>query len=164
MCHRRRMRDQTLNTSQRFCEGETLKCVDELLHAIDSTVYFEAHHCAEAGLLRRGNAVPWMRAQARIVDTLYTGVVAQQLHHACGVLTVDAHPRMKCPHPSPREKAVEGGARYSEAVRPPGQLLNERGVSCHDRAADDVAVSVEVLGGRVDHEVSPELGRPLQHR
>jgi hypothetical protein len=60
MRHRRWMRDQALNTAQGFCEGETLKCVDEPLHAIDSTVYFEAHHCAEAGLLRSSNAVPRM--------------------------------------------------------------------------------------------------------
>src|SRR4029077_19180225 len=71
---------------------------------------------------------------------------------------------MKCPHSSQSEKAVEGGARDSEAVRPPSQLLDEGGVGCHNRAADDVAVSVEVLGGRVNYEVGTKLDRPLQHR
>src|SRR5258705_10734197 len=98
-----------------------------------------------------------MRAQARIVHALYSGVLAQQLHHACGVLTVDAHPRMKRPHSSQCEKAVEGGARYSEAVRPPAKLLNERGFRCYDRPSGDVAVSVESLGGQVDHDVTPDL-------
>src|ERR1700675_4805457 len=129
------MRDQTFDTSQRFCESEALKCIDEPLHAIDSAVYFEAHHGAEAALLRRGNAVTGMRAQSRIVHALYGVMAAQQLDHTGGILAVDAHPRVKCPHAPQSEKAVEGSARDSETVRPPRQFLDERRVRRYDRAA-----------------------------
>src|ERR1700737_2987544 len=162
MCHRRGMCDQTLDASQRLGERKALKCVDEPLYAIDSTVYFEAHHGAEGVLLRRGDAVPGMRAQSRIVHALHGLVVAQETNDACRVLAVNTHPSMKSSHTAQSEKAVEGGASDSETVRPPRQFFNQRCVRRHDRTADDVAVSVEVFRSRVYHQVRAEFDRPLE--
>src|SRR4029077_18877706 len=67
-------------------------------------------------------------------------------------------------HSAQSEEAVERSARYSEAVCPPGQLLDESSVRCHDRAADDIAVSVEIFRGGMDHKVSAEFDRSLEHR
>ena len=60
--------------------------------------------------------------------------------------------------------AVERAARHAEAVAPPGELLADRGVLPHDRAADDVGVAVEILRRRMHDDVGAERDRLLQRR
>ena len=85
----------------------------------------------------------------------------QQLDHPRGVLTVHAHPRVERAHAPQREEAVEWSTSNPQTVRPPRQLLDHRWIRRYDGTADDVAVSVQILGGRVHHEVRAELDRTL---
>ncbi len=60
--------------------------------------------------------------------------------------------------------AVERRAGEAEAVRPPRELLVQRCVLRDHRAADDVAVAVDVLRRRMHDDVGAERERPLQRR
>ena len=68
---------------------------------------------------------------------------------------------MQRAQPAQRQEAVEGRAGETQAVGPPDELLVQRRVARDHRPADHVAVAVQVLGGRVHHEVGPEGERLL---
>ena len=71
---------------------------------------------------------------------------------------------MQRPQTAQRQETVERGARYADDVRPVGALLRKLPGCRHHGAADDVAVAVDVLGGRMDNEVGTEGDRVLQSR
>src|SRR6185312_6069680 len=126
MCHGRGMRDQTLNSAQRFGEGETLETVDESFNGSNPAGNLEAHHGSETVLLFRGNGMSGMIRQSRIVNRLDLLVVAEDVDHPSSILAVGADPRMKSPDSAQRQKTVERRAGNSEAVRPPGELFDQR--------------------------------------
>src|SRR5688572_26250975 len=72
------------------------------------------------------------------------------------------HARVERSDAAKREKAVEWRAGQSETVRPPPELLAERGVASDDRATDDVAVAVQVFRRRVHDEIRAERDRLLE--
>src|SRR6266566_4257785 len=156
------MRDEALDTAEGFGEGKALERVDESLDSFDSPVHLEAHHCSEAVLLARRDAVSRMRLQARIVDTLHHSVVAQKVDHAGGVLAVNAHPRVESANTAQSEEAVERSARNPQTVRPPRQLLDQGGVGRHHRSAHHVTMSVQILRRGVNDEIRTELDWSLQ--
>src|SRR5438132_1457715 len=69
--------------------------------------------------------------------------------------------RVQRPQSPQRQVTVERRAGQPEAIRPPGELLVQRALARHYRAADHVAVAVQVLGGRMHYEVCPERERLL---
>src|SRR5213082_422635 len=70
--------------------------------------------------------------------------------------------RVQRPQSPQRQVTVERRAGQPEAIRPPGELLVQRALARHHRAADHVAVAVQVLGGRMHYEVCPKRERLLQ--
>ena len=62
------------------------------------------------------------------------------------------------------EVAVERARHAADRLLEEVELLGERVVARHDRAADDVGVAVQVLRRRVHDDRRAELERPLEHR
>ena len=75
-----------------------------------------------------------------------------------------ANARMQRAHAAQREVAVERRAGDAETVRPPRELVGQRPLSGDHRAADDVAVAVQVFRRRVHDDVRAERDRLLQRR
>src|SRR5581483_11808886 len=66
--------------------------------------------------------------------------------------------------PAQREPAVLRARHGADRVLEELELLVERLVARHERAAEDVRVAVDVLGRRVEHDVRSELERALDDR
>jgi hypothetical protein len=153
MRHGGRVRHQALDAAERLGQEELLQPVEEGLHRRFTAGQLEADHAAEALLLAGGNRMAWMRLEARVVHPLDRRVRHQYSHQRRGVLGVGAQPRRQRADAAQREEAVEGRARQAQAVGPPVELLVQLRRLRHHRAADHVAVAVQVLGGRVQHDI-----------
>jgi hypothetical protein len=162
--HRRRMRDQALDPAQGFGEGEIFQPVDEGAHRRLAAFQFETEHRAEAFLLTRGDGVPRMRLQPRPVQRAHRRVPVQQLDQRLRVLLMHAQPRIQGAQAAQGEEAVERRAGQAQRVRPPHQLRMRFGVLRHHRAADHIAVAIDVLGGGMHHVIGAEGDRRLQRR
>src|SRR5215468_1795417 len=99
--------------------------------------------------------------QARIVDAPYGRVPDEQMRDVPGILGVDLQARVQSADAAQREETVERSAGHADAVRPPGHALVQIGCRGDDGAADDVAVAVEILRGRMQDEVRTERDRSL---
>src|SRR6266550_3989587 len=156
------MRNQAFHTAERFRQSKTLQLVYESFYALYAAPNLEAHHCSESILLRGSDDVARMPGQSRVINPLHRRVTIQRVDHSRCVLAVDAYARMQRPNPAQREKTVKRRARDSKTVCPPRQLFGEscfRGDHC---ASDHVAVAVEVFRRRMNHQIRPELDRPLE--
>ena len=91
-------------------------------------------------------------------------MVEQRVDDRLRVREVLVHAHVQRAHAAQREIAVERRAGDAEAVGPPRELVAERGVARDDRAADDVAVAVQILRRRVHDDVRAERDRLLQRR
>ncbi len=63
--------------------------------------------------------------------------------------------------PAQREIAVESTSREPEAVAPPRELLGHFLLRGDYRAADHIAVAIDVLRGRVHDDIGTQFDRPL---
>jgi hypothetical protein len=66
--------------------------------------------------------------------------------------------------PAQRQIGIERRPGQAEGIGPPAELLADRRIAGDRRPADDVAVAVDIFGGRMDDDVGAMLDRPLQHR
>ncbi|MCW0450367.1 hypothetical protein NB706_003201 [Xanthomonas sacchari] len=164
MGHGRRMRDQALHAAQRFGQGEVAQAVDEGAHLGLTAGQFETDHRAEAALLPCRHRVARMRGQAGVVHLAHRGVRGQQFHHRLCVFLVRAQARIQRAQAAQGQERVERRAGEAQRIGPPHQLLVQLGIGGDHRAADHVAVAVDVLGGGVDHQVGAEGDRGLQRR
>ena len=105
-----------------------------------------------------------MAGQTWVVHRAYGRVVVQLRGDSFGVLLVLTQAHVQGTQAAQGEVAVERRAGEAVAVAPPLQLFNQRRIACHHRAADHVAVAIDVLGGRVHHHVRAEQQRLLQRR
>ena len=105
-----------------------------------------------------------MVAQSRVPDLTHDVLAIQPLRERLGVAAVVLETRVDGAQPAQRHEAVEGRTGEAQAVRPPGELLRHGRVAGDRRAADHVAVAVDVLGGGVHHQVGAERERLLPGR
>jgi hypothetical protein len=129
-----------------------------------SALELEGNHRTEGALLALGELVPGMLCQPRIPHAAHVVLSLEPRREGRGVAGVVLEARVQRAQSAQGEKAVERCAGDTEAVGPPGHLLMHRGVARDHRAADHVAVPVQVLGGRVDNEVRAERQRLLPGR
>ncbi len=132
--------------------------------ATPAAVQLEAQHRAETVLLARRERMSFVAAQAGPVHARHCRMIVEKLSDQRCVLLVRAHARRERAQAAQRQEAVERRAGEAEAVRPPGETLDDGRVFRDDRAADDVAVAVDVLRRRMHDDVGAERERPLQHR
>ncbi len=156
------MRDQAFDPAQRFGQGEVAQAVDERTYRRLAAMQFHAQHRAEALLLARRQRMARMRGQAGEIDLRHRGVIFQQAGDGVGVLLVHAQARVQRAQAAQGQEAVERRAGQAQRVGPPHQLLVDFRVARDHRAADHVAVPVDVLGGRMHHQIRTEFDRLLQ--
>ena len=77
MRHRRRMRDETLDATERFGQRETLQAVEKRLDRREPSVELETQHRTETVLLARGECVSGVIGQARPVDLRHCRMIGQ---------------------------------------------------------------------------------------
>src|SRR3954464_8392301 len=145
MRHRGRVRDEALDTAERFGKGEVAKSIGESLDRLYAAGNLEAGHRAEARLLAPRDVVPDVRGESWVVEPPHRRMLPQRADHRFGVLDVllDAH--VQRAQATQREIAVEGRSGDAERVTPPLELIGERRVRGNDASADDVAVPIQVL-------------------
>ena len=62
------------------------------------------------------------------------------------------------------EPAIKRRRHRARRVLQKFETFIQRRVICHKRAADDIAMSAEIFGGRVHGQIRAQLERPLQIR
>ena len=105
-----------------------------------------------------------MIGQTRIVDLAHERVAIQVLGDGLRVLAVLAHTHGERLDATQDEPAIERRGDTASRVLVKLHLAVELLVRGQNRAADDVAVPVEVLGRAVDDDVRAEVERLLQRR
>ncbi len=106
-----------------------------------------------------------MRRQSRVEDGLQRGMAAEMGGDSQCAVGRAVHPQEQSAHAPLQQPGLER-AEHGAGVAPPGtDPLPERvAAGGQHRAGQHVAVAVQVLGGRVHHQVRAELQRPGQHR
>ena len=105
-----------------------------------------------------------MRGKTRVMDS---GDLRVTFKKGCdrqcaSLLTLDA--RKERPHTSQRLIGVERRAHYAGYFSPSREVFRVLLPRCYDCAADDVGVTVEIFGCRVNDEIGAERDRLLKGR
>jgi hypothetical protein len=74
------------------------------------------------------------------------------------------HPQLEGFEPLQEDPGVEGTHGRPRGSQDPEDRLADQLAIADDGAPDTTSLSVQILGGRVDHQVGAELQRPLQRR
>ena len=88
----------------------------------------------------------------------------QEPGHPHRPLGVGLHAQDQGLHPAQEQEGVEGALGPAQVAEPLGPDLADELGRPHHRAAQDVAVAGEVLGGRVHHQVDAEFERAGERR
>jgi hypothetical protein len=161
MSHRCRMGHETFDASQRLRQREALQIADKLSDSVVAAFQLEAHDRSETTLLATSNVMTGMTGQARVIDLLDVGLLLQPLRQSHRVAPVMIEPRVQRSKSPQRQEAVEGRSGYAKTIGPPDQLLVKGLVARNNRAANNVAVTIQVLGRRMEHEISAQCQRLL---
>ncbi len=105
-----------------------------------------------------------MIGQLRVEHALDGGVAGEQVDDRACVLAVAVHPHAERLHAAQHEVAVERRRHRAGRVLREAQALGELVVVDGEEPADHVAVTAEVLRGRVHDDVGAERDRLLQVR
>ena len=159
--HRRRMRDQAFHAAERFGQGEALQAVEERAHGRPRR--HRVRRCSIAPkprLLARGERMARMRGQAREMHLRAPPDARRAASRSrCAFSWCTRRRASSVRRPRSVRKLSNG-----EPVRP-SAFAHQVSCSCSlrvardDRAADDVAVAVDVLGRRMHDHVGAELDR-----
>src|ERR671934_1134737 len=91
-------------------------------------------------------------------------MTAQERRYSASVAVVFSHSYREGLQPAQHQPGIQWAGHTADRVLQKGQLL-EQVVSIDDqRPTDEVAVAAKVLGRAVDHDVGPQLERPLEVR
>jgi len=156
MGHGGRMRHQALHASERLRQREALEPAHELAYGIVAAGKLERHHCSETPLLALRELMPGVILQSRVPHAPHVGLALEPVCQSLSIAPVVLEPCVQRAQAPQREKAVERRTRQPQAVGPPHELLVQGRGARHHRAAHHVAVTVQVLRGRVHHEVGTE--------
>ena len=134
-------------------------------HQLDGvTVVDPATTWIDTGVTLGRDVVVRVVCQPRVEDGLHRGMPGEEFGDGRTVLAVALHPQRQRLEPADGQVCVER-ARYRA-----GPVLQEREgvveslVVGHQHAADDIGMSADVLGGRVQHDVGPEQHGLLECR
>ncbi len=91
-------------------------------------------------------------------------MLLQPARHLQGVAVVLFHANRKRLDPAQHEEAVLRPRAGAHGILQKTDFLRKLGILHDDRPADNVRVAVDVLGGRMHHNVHAQLERPLKVR
>ncbi len=129
-----------------------------------SAIELQADDRSKASLLASRDLVARMGWQPRVVNALHIGLLFQPLRQAHRVAAMMIETRMQSPQAAQCHEAIERRTSDPKTVRPPDELLMQPLVTRHDSSADHVAVTVQVLGRRVNDQIGAEWNRLLPGR
>ncbi|KAG1393767.1 hypothetical protein G6F59_014304 [Rhizopus arrhizus] len=163
------MRDQALDATQRFGQGETTQSINERAHRrmriVAGTVrQLDRQHRAEAILLACGDGMARVIGQARVVHRANRRMLVQQGNDRGGIFLVHAQARIQRAQAAQGQERIERRAGQAQRIAPPHQLLVQCRIARDHCATDHVAVAVDVLGGGMQHQVRAKRQRLLQGR
>ena len=165
MRHDRRVLDQALDAAERLGAREDADGREEGLRGGQAAAdQHEREHPAEALHLALGERVLRVARQARPRHPLDLRVLREELGDVLGVRRVALHAHVERLQAAQHEEAVERARHAADRVLEEAEALGERVVAREHRAADDVAVAVQVLRRRVDDDVGAELEGALEVR
>lgn len=153
---------QRLDTSERLGKGEELDVTQESVGSGQVTLDAERDHTTETLLLGLGQLVLGVRGQARVDDILDTGGGLEDLGNGQGALGVLLHAQVQGLQTTVGQEAVKGRRNGTDRVLEEGELGVDLLVGGDGNTHDDIRVSVDVLGDRVDNNVGTELERVLE--
>jgi hypothetical protein len=156
------MRDEAFDAAQRFGEREAPQSVEERTHRGHAAFEFQRQHRAEALLLAARERMPRVVRQAGVVHGAHRGMFVEHGRDDARILFMHADARVERAQPAQGEEAVERRAGDAQRIGPPGEVCVVFRRARDDRAADDVAVAVDVFRRRMHHEVGAEVDRLLQ--
>ncbi|MNU92512.1 hypothetical protein D3C71_824310 [compost metagenome] len=165
MCHHRRVVHQAFHPAQRLGQGEQFGLLAEALGRFETALQHDRDDAAVTVHLLARQRMLRVRGQARVDHLLHCRVLFQPLCQRHRVGAVRLHAQRQGLQATQRQEAVERALHATHRVLQEGHLLGQFGVvTDHDHATDHVRVAIEVLGGRVQHQVRAQLQRTLQHR
>src|SRR5207253_5894938 len=126
----------------------------------------ERQHRARARHLTASDLMSRVRREPGIVHSLDALVVREKLGDATRVASLRAYAPGQRSNTAQREPALEGRRHGATPLLDSTRLGEERVflVARDERAAEDVAVPAEILGGRVHNDIGAEIERTLKHR
>ena len=155
------MPDQALHSAQRLGEREDAGALDEAPRPLQAPE-LQTDHAPEPLHLAARELVLRVRRQAGVVNPLHLGMVREPLGDAAAVRVVLPHAERERLGAAQREPAVERPRHRARRVLDEPDALGQV-VAVHDHhPPHHVAVAVQVLGGRVQHDVGAELERALE--
>eukprot|EP00042_Codosiga_hollandica_P045113 m.453963 g.453963 ORF g.453963 m.453963 type:complete len:520 (-) comp56942_c0_seq1:105-1664(-) len=162
--HDRRMIEEALDSTKGLGQGENLARLEESLGLAKSALDAEGNHAAEAAALLRHDLKPRVRRETWINDLLDLLGVLQVERNRDGVCLVQAHASMQSLETAIDEEAIEGAGARTASKLDEAQAGSKRIITQNAHAHHDIAVTVDVLGDRVEGNVSAKLERPLEVR
>jgi len=153
---------QGLDTSEGLGQGEELDAAQELVGSLQISLDTEGDHTAKALLLALGKGMLGVRGQTGVDDVLDTGRSLKSLGNGLGRGSVLAHTEVKGLETTVGEEAVKGRGNSSDRVLQEGELGEDLLIRGDSNTHDNIRVSVNVLGDRVDNDISAERERVLE--
>ena len=163
MGHDRRVLDQAFDTAQRFGQREQAATLQHATRGTQAALHLDADDAAVALHLALGQRMLRVALQTGVDHAFDGGMVFQPARQLQRVVAVRAHAQVQRLQAAQREKTVERPGDGADRVLQEGHRFGQLRRAGDDDAADDVGMAVEVLGGRMQHQVRAVLQRTLQH-
>ena len=163
MGHDGRVLDQALHAAERFGQGKQVAAFQHAARFFESTLHLDADDAAEALHLAARQGVLRVALEAGVDHALDARVLLEPARQFQRVVAVRAHAQVQGLESAQGEKTVERPGDGADRVLQECHRFGQIRCAGHDDAADHVGMAVEVLGGRVQHQVRAVLQRALQH-
>ncbi len=121
----------------------------------------DADHAAEIAHLPPGHVVVGMVGEAGIVNSSDPGMLAQPGCERPRIGTVALHPNRKGFDPAQDEPCVKRSGHAARGILIKRDWLEQLPAAGH-RATDHIGMASQILGRAMNHQVRPELERPLE--
>jgi hypothetical protein len=133
----------------------SLPCVAALFVRI-RTFEFDAQHCAGLRLLARGKFGLRMRSQSREVHPRHLRLTLQPFGQPLSGGTLRVHAHDQCLEPLQEHPGIERRQTRTAGAQHGQQLIAYERARSEHRAPENAALTIEVLGRRVNHQVDTE--------
>src|SRR5947209_15861867 len=106
-----------------------------------------------------------MRIESGIMHALDFRMIHKKFCDSRGVLGMRSHPPWECAHPAQNQPAIKRRGNSAPFILNVADALEKFAILfCHQYAAENVAVTAEVLRRGMKNEVRAKIERPLENR
>src|SRR5438067_2138284 len=159
------MLDQTFDAAQAGRANKNFRARCHFHCRVPSAFRFEREHSAEHRHLRFRDRVNRMQAKAGIMNTLNVWMSREKFRDSRCVLRMRSHPPWECAHPAQNQPAIKRRGNSAPFILNVADALEKFAILfCHQYAAENVAVTAEVLRRGMKNEVRAKIERPLENR